>query len=65
MNVKHDLKPHEYFVDPVRSTKNENLIQLRIGIDWYKNLWNKGRRSNVDSDRPCFRHLWLLRKSNY
>lgn len=47
MNVKHDLKPSEYFVDPVRSTKNENLIQLRIGIDWYKNLWTKGRRSNV------------------
>jgi len=47
MSVKYDLDVHEYFVDPVRSTKNENLIQLRIGIDWYKSLWNKGKRDTV------------------
>ena len=45
--IKHDLAKHEYFVDPVQSTNNENLIQLRIGIEWYKNLWNKGKRNNV------------------
>ena len=47
MTVKHDIKPHEYFVDPVKSTENENVIQLRIGIEWYKNLWNKAQRNNI------------------
>ena len=47
MTVKHDIKPHEYFVDPVKSTENENVIQLRIGIEWYKKLWDKGQRNNV------------------
>jgi hypothetical protein len=47
MTVKHDIKPHEYFVDPVKSTENENVIQLRIGIEWYKNLWDNGKRNNI------------------
>ena len=45
--IKHDIKPAEYFIDSVKSTENENVIQLRIGIEWYKKLWNKGQRNNV------------------
>tara|TARA_Y100000593_G_scaffold69925_1_gene128370 strand:- start:116 stop:697 length:582 start_codon:yes stop_codon:yes gene_type:complete len=45
--IKHDLKPAEYFIDPVKSDQKENLIQLRIGIEWYKRQWAAGKRNDI------------------
>ena len=47
MKIKYDLEPREYFIDPMNSTDNENIIQLKLGIDWYRDKWEMEDRHNI------------------
>ena len=47
MKIKYDLEPREYFIDPMNSTDNENIIQLKLGIDWYRDKWESEDRHNI------------------
>ena len=47
MEWKYNVQPDDYFIDPINSTDNENLIQLKLGIDWYKKAWDSGDRHNI------------------
>jgi len=47
MTVKYDLKPSEYFIDPVNSQDNERIVELKISMDYYEQLWGEGKKNSI------------------
>lgn len=45
--IKHDIKKYEYFMDPVNSTDNERIVELRLAINWYEKLVELGHKNNI------------------
>ena len=45
--IKHDLKKYEYFIDPINSTDNERVIELRLAMNWYEKLVDLGHKNNI------------------
>jgi len=47
MTVKYDLAPSEYFIDPINSKDNERIVELKISMNHYEDLYNAGSKNNV------------------
>ena len=45
--IKHDIKKYEYFVDPINSTDNERIVELRLAFNWYEKLVDFGHKNNI------------------
>jgi len=47
MELKYKLEPREYYIDPINAQDNERIIELRLGINWYKKIIEAGRKNNI------------------
>jgi len=42
-----NIQEEDYFFDPINSIDNERILELRLALDYYQELFEKGRKSNI------------------